>query len=150
VRLVAVAPSTPLWALGVATLVAGGAFLVVFCVPGHAAVPTVLAAFVAWGTAVLAERVGLAGPAGAFAGAFAIGIYANIYARLTDRPAQIVLVPSIVLLVPGALSFASIDRVWWGDVDAGVAGLVQALVLAAALVIGLLLANATLPPRKLL
>lgn len=150
VQLVEVASGAPLWALALATLVAGGAFLVVFSVPADASLAALAAAFIAWGTAVAAGRLGLTGPAGAFLGSVAIGLFSNLYARRTDRPAQIVLVPAIVLLVPGALSFASIDRVWWGDVDAGLAGLVQALVLAAALVIGLLLANATFPARKVL
>lgn len=150
VQLVETASTSPLWALGAATLVAGCAFLVVFSVPTDASLAVLVAAFIAWGTAVVAGRYGITGPAGAFVGSVAIGLFSNLYARRTDRPAQIVQVPAIVLLVPGALSFASIDRVSAGDVNAGMAGLVQALVVAAALSTGLLLANATFPARKAL
>ena len=146
----AVGPPAPLWVLGLATTLAAVSFVALFSVAQVDVAPAVLGAFLAWGTTIAADRLGLGGPAAAFFGALATGLYANVVARWRDRPAQIYLVPAIVLLVPGAFGFASVDRLLWGDVAGGLSGAVQTIMIAAALAIGLLLANAAAPPRKVL
>ena len=141
---------TPLWALALAAVVASWAFTVLFSVGRRDALAALGAAMVAWAASLLTSRVGVPGAAAAFAGAIVCGLYANVFARLTDRPAQVVLVPGIVMLVPGAFGFVSFEQVVWGNVAAGTTGLMQTLLIAGALVIGLLLANAALPPRKIM
>ncbi len=139
-----------LWVAGLATIIAGVAFLPLFSVHPRDASAAVIGGLIAWGAAITTERAGLAGPAAAFVGALACGLFANLMARLRDRPAQVFLVPAIVLLVPGALGFASIDRALYGDPAGGVAGALQTLMVAAALALGLVFANAAVPPRKVL
>ncbi|MCA9545008.1 MAG: threonine/serine exporter family protein [Myxococcales bacterium] len=139
-----------LWVSAVASAAAGLAFLPLFAVHRPDAAPAVLGGLLAWGAAITAERLGLTGPAAAFVGALICGLYANLFARWRDRPAQVVLVPAIVLLVPGALGFASIDRMLYGDPSAGLVSAMQTLLIAAALALGLVLANAAVPPRKVL
>jgi uncharacterized membrane protein YjjB (DUF3815 family) len=84
----------------------------------------------------------------AFFGALATGLYANALARWTRRPAQVFLVPGLVLLVPGMFGFMSFGRLFAGDVAGGASGAFQTLMVGAALATGIVVANTTLPPRK--
>jgi uncharacterized membrane protein YjjP (DUF1212 family) len=140
----------PVWMLILATLVAAIAFIVLFNVPRKDAPMAVLAAGIAWGAAYGAERLGISGAAGAFFGALFLGLFAHEQARRRDRPAQLMLVPGIVLLVPGAFGFVAVDQLLWGDPAQGAAGLVQTMLIAGGLSIGLVLAGALRPPRKFL
>jgi uncharacterized membrane protein YjjB (DUF3815 family) len=91
-------------------------------------------------------------PAGhaAFLAALVLGIGSSLYARRTRRPAQVFLMPGMLLLVPGALSFRSLDTLLTGEAVAGVEGLADVLLVAGALVMGLLVANVAVPSRKVL
>ena len=92
----------------------------------------------------------LPGHVAAFAAALAVCMLANALARATNRPAQLFQLPGMMLLVPGSIGFAGLGAFLRGNVDAGVEkGFTMALV-AAALVIGVLVANVLVPARKLL
>ena len=84
------------------------------------------------------------------AGAFVVGLLGNAYARLLNRPAVVAAVPGILLLVPGAIGFRSITAFTTHDAVEGIELAFQMLLVAMALVAGLLLANVALPPRKAL
>lgn len=90
----------------------------------------------------------LGGPMGVLVGALALGVLANIYARLLDRPAQVVLVPAVLLLVPGSLGFRGMSSLLDKDTLSGVETLFAMFVVAMALVGGLLVANAIVSPRR--
>lgn len=92
----------------------------------------------------------LPGAHAAFLNALVLALGANISARTSGKPAQLFLMPGMLLLVPGALSFRSLETLLAGDALGGVAGLVDVLIIAGALVMGLLVANVALPPRKAL
>lgn len=85
---------------------------------------------------------------GAFVGALAVGLAANAYARVADRPAGVVLVPGIMLLVPGSLGFRSVASFVENDTLGGVDAAAGAALVAVGLVVGLILANVALPPRR--
>lgn len=140
--------AAPFWAIGLATIITGLSFGVIFSVARRDLPLAIFSACLAWGASLLTSCYAVPGPAAAFVGALVCGLYANLFARLTDRPAQVVLVPGIVMLVPGTFGFVSFEQVIWGNVTAGTAGMMQTLLVAGALVIGLLLANAALSPRK--
>src|SRR5262249_17026582 len=53
-------------------------------------------------------------------GGFLVGAWANLYARTTRRPAAIVMVPGIILLVPGSIGFQSLFQLLQKDVLTGV------------------------------
>jgi uncharacterized membrane protein YjjP (DUF1212 family) len=97
----------------------------------------------------------LAGPnlpphAAAFLAATAVCSLANVLARTTGRPAQLYHLPGMMLLVPGSLGFLSLEEMLRGTYQAGVAKGLQALLIAGGLVMGVLVANVILPPKKLL
>lgn len=96
-------------------------------------------------------RVGtaLSGPElGACVGAFAVGVFGNLHARLSRRPTAITHVPGIMLLVPGAVGYTSVSSFMAGDVMTGVETAFRMVIVATGIVIGLLLANVLLPPRQ--
>jgi len=87
---------------------------------------------------------------GALIGALLVGLLGNLYARWRNRPAVIIQVPGIMLMVPGSLSFAGLRSLMDQDALGGVQiGFTVALV-AAGLSTGLILASALLPPRRAL
>ena len=91
------------------------------------------------------------GPAlGAFAGAFLVTLFANLWNRVSSRPAVVPAVPGILLLVPGSLGFKSLSSLVGRDTVAGLETAFEMLLIAVSLAMGLLFASAILPPRSLL
>jgi len=84
----------------------------------------------------------------AFIGALTIGVASGLYALALDRPAQVTLVPGVLLLVPGSLGFRSVSSLMEREVITGVETAFQMALIATALVAGLLVANVALPRRK--
>jgi uncharacterized membrane protein YjjP (DUF1212 family) len=86
---------------------------------------------------------------GACCGAFAAAAGSNLWARVLNRPSSITQVPAILLLVPGSTGFRSMLSLLEQDVVGGVNTAFSMMLVAAALVGGVLLANALLPSRRL-
>ncbi len=148
--LLPVAAAAPLWMVAIVTLGAAIAFSVNLAVPPRYVPAAVVSGFIAWSVSIVSARYFAPGALAAFVGALATGLYTNLMARVTDRPAQVFLVPGIVMLVPGAFGFLSFEQLLRGDPAMGTAHMFQTLLTAAALVTGTLLANASFPPRKIL
>lgn len=85
---------------------------------------------------------------GVCATAAAVGIAGNVYARLRNRPASTVILPGLLMLVPGSLSFRSFEFFLAEDTLTGTQTAFKVLVTALALVSGLLLANVAAAPRR--
>lgn len=101
----------------------------------------------------LGTRAGVAwlGPEmGVLVGAFATGALANMFARLLQRPAQVVLTPAVLLLVPGSMGFRGMTSLLGRDTLTGVETVFQMFIVAIAIVAGLLVANAVVSPRRTL
>jgi uncharacterized membrane protein YjjP (DUF1212 family) len=87
---------------------------------------------------------------GPLAGAFVVTAGGNLYARLLDRPARVVIVPGLLLLVPGALGFQSVSFLLEQDAVAGVSTAFSMAFAATGLAAGVLFATLCVPPRKIL
>lgn len=85
---------------------------------------------------------------GVIVGAFALGVLANLYARLLDRPAQVVTVPAMLMLVPGGMGLRGMSSLLDRHTLTGVETLFAMFLVATAIVAGLLIANAVLSPRR--
>ncbi|MFA4965833.1 MAG: threonine/serine exporter family protein, partial [Thermoleophilia bacterium] len=108
----------------------------------------------AWVVAVYGLRLGtwLAGATlGMVVAAVLLGVACNLYGRYTGRPSAVPRVPGLVVLVPGAFGFRSAAAFFDGSTSAaGIA--VSVAVIAVGIVVGLLIADSTIPvpltPRK--
>lgn len=86
----------------------------------------------------------------AFAGALTVGLFGNAYARIAGRPSTVPLLPGLLVLVPGSIGYRALTAFADHDAIMGVESGAEMLLVAAALVGGLLVANAVLPPRRIL
>lgn len=137
----------PPWTLAAALLAAPLAFAVLLRSAPRDLPLTVAAGAVAFGGARLGAS--LLGPElGAMLGATVIGTAANLFARLRHRPASVALVPGLLLLVPGSFGFRSFAALLEHDVVGGLEIAFRMVLVAMALVTGLLLANVLVPPRR--
>ncbi len=90
----------------------------------------------------------LGGQLGVLVGAFALGVLANLYARFLDRPAQVVSVPALLLLVPGGMGFQAMSSLLDHETLTGVETLFAMFVVAISIAAGQLVANAVVAPRR--
>ncbi len=137
----------PGWSEWVAVAASALAMVVVVRAQARAAGWIVLASLTGFvgartGTAALGPELGV------LIGAFALGILVNVYARLLDRPAQVVLVPATLILVPGSVGFRGMSSMLDRNTLTGIESTFAMFVVAMAIVAGLLIANATLSPRR--
>lgn len=85
---------------------------------------------------------------GVCVGAAAMGLYANAYSRWARHPAAVPAMVGVMLLVPGSLSFRSVTSFLAHDAVGGLETAFTAVLIAMALVVGFLLSNVALPPRR--
>ncbi len=79
-----------------------------------------------------------------------VGVLGNLFARAVDRPSLTVTLPGLLMLVPGSVGFRSLQSFMLNDTVGGVQTGVTVMVVGVALVVGVLLANVLVPPRKVL
>lgn len=85
---------------------------------------------------------------GAFTGAIAVAVAANAYSLWRRLPAAVVLLPGLLLLVPGSVGFQSVTLFLANDPLSGIEAAFRMILVAVALVAGVLAANLlTLPGR---
>lgn len=87
---------------------------------------------------------------GVFVGALVVGVASNLYARFLNRPATVTMVPGILLLVPGSLGFRSLASLLDREVVLGVETAFRMVLMAVALVAGILVSNIVAPPKRTL
>ena len=143
------AASIPLpgWTIVPALLIIPGALMVMF----QARPRDWLVMAVAVAVAMASARFGSAalGPElGACLGAVAVGITANAYSRWTNHAAAVIMLPGVIILVPGSLGLRSFSSGLSQSVESGLAGVVSMLAIATGIAVGLLLGHAILPPRR--
>jgi uncharacterized membrane protein YjjB (DUF3815 family) len=137
----------PLAMLGPGLLLASAAFTILFrahprefpWIAGAAALAFVGARV---GTAVLGPELGVV------LGALCVGVAGNAYANRRGRPASMLTVPGIMVLVPGSVGFQSLSLLLASDVVTGMAAAFRMTLVATALATGLLVANVVLPARR--
>lgn len=103
--------------------------------------------------ALLGGRLGalLLGPQlGALLGAALVGVGGNLFARLRRRPAAVVQMPGLILLVPGSIGFRGVSSMLAQDTVTGIQAVFTMALVAISLVTGLLIANVLVPPKRAL
>jgi len=91
----------------------------------------------------------LTGPvASAALAAAIIGTTANIFSRLTRKPSAIIYVPGLLLLVPGAMGFRSLNQILEHNVVAGLEGFFNVFLTAIALATGMVISSVLVPSKN--
>jgi uncharacterized membrane protein YjjP (DUF1212 family) len=136
----------PPWALIPSLGLAGLGFLVIFQGRPRDFSWTLGACVLAWSSAHLGTL--LLGPvAGAGISALILGSACNQYGRRTRRPGAVLLLPSLMLILPGSLELRGLTLMLHGQTLEGLEGGFQAVCVTVALMLGLLLANALVRRR---
>jgi uncharacterized membrane protein YjjP (DUF1212 family) len=97
---------------------------------------------------VVAGRVGathLGLELGMFVAALGVALASSAYERWRHRPAPVVLVPGILLLVPGSIGYRSMSSLMERDTVSGIATAFTMILTAVSLVAGLLIAGVLVP-----
>lgn len=123
---------------------------VAFNIPTHKLAIGLISAIIAfsvagWGASTFGMFAGI------FLGALAVGLYANLFSRITSSPSSIPMMQGIVLLVPGSRTYMILSE--WVSGNAILPGTTsghQALMTFLCLLAGLIISNALLPTRKTL
>jgi uncharacterized membrane protein YjjB (DUF3815 family) len=138
----------PGWVTLIAVLVAAICFTIVLGAEPRDALPIIATGALG----VLGGQFGakhLGPELGAFVGAFGVALASSGYARLLRRPPAVVLVPGILMLVPGSVGFRSLVSLMDRRAVAGLETAFSMVLTAVALVAGLLIANAIAPEPRL-
>ena len=109
----------------------------------------IISGYVAFGASVWGSmHLGVA--LGAFVGAFALGIYSNIFSRIMKLPSSIVKLLGLVVLVPGSKVYIGLNSAVSGQQIIGNSADIgsQAFLIFMSLVAGLIFANVIFPSRK--
>lgn len=110
----------------------------------------ILSGYIAFGASIVGGHyLGVA--LGAFAGAFILGLYGNLFSRITSLPSSIVKILGIVVLVPGSKVYIGLNSLVSGQLmlDATDVG-AQTFLIFMSLVAGLIFSNVALPSKKAL
>jgi uncharacterized membrane protein YjjP (DUF1212 family) len=86
---------------------------------------------------------------GAFVGAFALGVFANIFSRIANAPSTIVAMPGLLVLVPGSKTYIGLNSFISGQDIIKTDHIAQeTFLILMSLVAGLIFANVVMPSRK--
>lgn len=146
VRDIAPAPQ-PWWTLAIAIVAAGASFVVILKAERRDTSWMVASCAVSYLFASTSVR--FAGPElGLFIASLFDGVMATLWGRWRDRPQSVVLVPAILMLVPGSVGFRSLNSLLENNVIAGVQTAFAMVLAATALSAGLLVATSLSRGRR--
>lgn len=140
----------PPWSLFVAVLMLCAALVPIFNIRLKHAPFAIACGFIGYFSTYWASKY-LEFGLGTFVGAFAVGLFANLFSRLASVPATVVLMQGIIVLVPGSKTYIGLNSFISGQdfVQAEHIGQ-ETFVIFMSLVAGLIFANVVLPSRKAL
>lgn len=87
--------------------------------------------------------------AATFLGALAVGFYGRAYSTVTARPPMVVVVPGILVLVPGSIGFQSVVLMMADDVASGGAAAFRMVIVGMSIALGLLVSGVLSAPVRL-
>ena len=77
-----------------------------------------------------------------------VGVCANLFARISNRPSAVIYIPALLLLVPGALGFRSLTEIMQHNVISGLEGFMNVVLTAIALTTGMVISSVLVPSRN--
>lgn len=144
------AQSLPYWATWLAVFLLCIALVAIFRTRVKHIPWALMAAFIAYGATVFSSDYMDQG-LGTFIGAFALGIFANVFTRIANQPATIVAMHGLIVLVPGSKTYIGLNSFISGQdfVQADHLGQ-EVFLIFMSLVAGLIFANVVAPTKKAL
>jgi uncharacterized membrane protein YjjP (DUF1212 family) len=142
--------SVPEWTLWIAVTLLSLSLVVLFKARKRDIVWGVIAGYIAYGATLWGSYY--LGPAlGAFVGAFALGLYSNLFSRIMNLPSSIVMLLGLVMLVPGSKLYIGLNTVVSGQsmINAPDIG-TQSFIIFMSLVAGLIFSDVIIPSQKTL
>ncbi|MBU1009996.1 MAG: threonine/serine exporter family protein [Bacteroidetes bacterium] len=140
------APVEQIWSMVLFPLLLGG-LCVVFQVSRRDFIWAVLVSATAY-LGVLGGSSIMDSNLGNLIGTIVAVVVANVWARKTERPTSIVLIPAIVLLVSGSIGFRGLASMAQGDLILGVQQLFQMFVVAMTILAGIMIGYTIIKPEK--
>ncbi|MDP2561760.1 threonine/serine exporter ThrE family protein [Psychrobium sp. 1_MG-2023] len=136
------------WTAWLAVLLLGSSLVVMFKIRLKDSPWGIMSGFIAFGMSlVAAEYFGIA--LGAFFGAFCVGLFSNLYARVFNAPAILVSLQGLVILVPGSKVYIGLNTVVSGESIIAVEHIgTQSFLIFMSLVAGLIFSSVVLPPKR--
>ncbi|MEH8019675.1 threonine/serine exporter family protein [Rheinheimera metallidurans] len=126
----------------------GVSLIILFNSRGKYTLWSLASGFIAYGVSIAGANL-FDYTLGAFLGAFAVGIYSNLFTRLAKAPAVIVAMHGLIVLVPGSKTYIGLNSLISGQefvVSTGIGQ--QTFLIFMSLIAGLIFANVALPPTK--
>lgn len=145
-------PTEPLprWAVFFAVLVLCSALVVIFKLRLKHAPWAIMCGFIGYFGTYWASKY-LEFGLGTFVGAFAVGVFANLFTRVANAPASIVLMQGLIVLVPGSKTYIGLNSFVSGQDFIQTEHIGQeTFVIFMSLVAGLIFANVIVPTKKAL
>ncbi len=140
----------PKWAIFVAVLILCSALVVIFKIRIKHAPWAIACGFIGYFGTYWASKY-LEFGLGTFVGAFAVGVFANLFTRVANAPASIVLMQGLIVLVPGSKTYIGLNSFVSGQDFVSTDHIGQeTFVIFMSLVAGLILANVIMPTKKAL
>ncbi len=140
----------PRWAIWSAVPILSMALVIIFKARMKDAPWGILAGIVAFFSSMLGS-IYLGDSIGIFFGAFAVGVYSNLFARWMKAPASIALLQGIVILVPGSKTYIGLNTLILGETMLNQSHIgTQVFLIFMSLIAGLIFANVAVPPRRTL
>ncbi len=110
----------------------------------------VLAAVVAYAGSLFGADL-LGDAIGPFVGALAVGVYSNLFSRITNAPSMVVLLHGIVLLVPGSKAYIGLNQIADSGAFTNLPEVgAQAFMIFMSILAGMIFSNVIVPSRKTL
>lgn len=140
----------PRWLNWVGVLMLSIGLIAIFRTPAKHIPWAIMATFIAYGASTFSSAY-LEHGLGAFMGAFALGVFSNLFSRLANAPSTIVAMHGLIVLVPGSKTYIGLNSFISGQdfVKTDHIGQETFLILMS-LVAGLIFANVVMPTKKAL
>lgn len=117
-------------------------FSILFQVPARCMLPATVTGGAGWIIYQLCFANGQSSAASVFLGAVMVGGFARIFAKMMKAPATAFVIAGIIPLVPGALTFYSMQAFFAGSIETGLELTVRTIASAGAIALGLLAVGA--------
>lgn len=146
----ALAATLPFWVNWLGVLMLSMGLVAIFRTPMKYVLWAIASTFIAYAASTWSSAY-LENGLGAFVGAFALGVFANLFSRIANAPSTIVAMHGLIVLVPGSKTYIGLNSFISGqDIIRADHISQETFLILMSLVAGLIFANVVMPTKKAL